>query len=255
MTRIERALAPHRMLLIIVTAILFLGGAIGAVWLQGQQENHRLATQNAQTRTEANKRGQAVSTLATDVRALRAQVQAGGHTPVAPDPSKAVPSLPDRTAVPVPIPGPPGPAGPAGAPGASASPIPGPSGAAGRPGSDSTVPGPAGSAGSPGPQGPQGDPGPAGVAGQDGKDGTNGRDGAAGQPPAGWTYTWTDATGTTHQVACTRTADSPDSAPQYTCQDASPTPTPSATNSPAAPANRGLLGAIALASSAMYRKL
>lgn len=260
MTRLERALYRRRTMLFVVTAILFLGGAIGAVWLQGQQENHRLAAQNAQTRTEANKRGQAVLTLATDVRALRAQVQAGGHTPVAPDPSKAVPSLPDRTAVPVPIPGPPGPAGPAGAPGASASPIPGPSGAAGRPGSDSTVPGPAGSAGSPGvagAQGPQGDPGPAGAAGQDGKDGTNGRDGVNGEPPAGWTYTWTDAAGVTHQVACTRTADSPDSAPQYACQDTTPAPTPTTTASSPSPAvaNRGLLGAVALASSAMYRKL
>lgn len=252
MTSLERVLYRRRTLLFIVAALLFLGGAIGVVWLQGQKENDRLAAQNAQTRTEAaktrteaNKRGEAVSTLAGDVRALRAQVQAGGHTPVAPDPSRAVPSLPERTAVPVPIPGPPGPsgqpgaAGPAGSPGPTGS--PGPSGAPGVTGA-SGVDGQSGPTGAPGPAGPQGDPGPAGPAGKDGTDGRNG------SPPAGWTYT--DPAGVAY--TCSPVSGFDPSAPRYTCApDTAPSPTP--TNS--SPTNSGLLGVVALASSAIYRRI
>lgn len=236
MTRLERALYRRRTMLFVIAALLFLGAAVTVAFVQIRHESDRsneLSASLTKSTTEANLRGAAVSTLATDVRKLRAQLQAGGKTPVAPDPSKAVPALPDRTAVPVPIPGPPGPVGPSGAPAS-----PGPSGAPGKPGADSTMPGPAGSPGSPGAvgaQGPQGDPGPAGAVGQDGKDGTNGRDGTNGAPPAGWTYTWTDSAGVTHQVACTRTADSPDSAPYYTCQDTAPAPSPTPSPSPSPP--------------------
>jgi hypothetical protein len=125
---------------------------------------------------EANKRGDAVSTLAGDVRVLRAQIEARGDTPAAPDPARAVDDLPDRAEVPVPIPGPPGPPGsdstvpgPTGPPGSDST-VPGPRGPAGAPGADSTVPGPAGPPGAdstvPGPRGEQGPPGPAGPAGQ-----------------------------------------------------------------------------------------
>ena len=210
MTRGQRVCHESRQLLWGVAILLFLGGAIAVSYLL--VDRSRLADQLAQ---EADLRGQAVSTLAGDVRALRAQVRAKGGTPVAPDPTKAVKDLPSRAEVPVPIPGPPGPAGPSGKPAPTITPSPGPSGAPGRPGTDSTVPG------------PSGPPGPAGAAGQDG---TNGRDGAAGRPPSGWSYTWTDGTGVTHHVTCTRTADSPDDAPTYDCTDTS-TETPPPGNS------------------------
>ncbi|MEV5261738.1 collagen-like protein [Streptomyces anulatus] len=155
-----------------------LSGAIVLVWLRIDAEAQRTATVAA----EADRRGDAVSTLAGDVRTLRAQIQADGGTPAAPDPAAAVDDLPDRVEVPVPIPGPSGPAGRPGkngrdgADGADATPVPGPSGAPGRAGADSAVPGPAGSAG------PAGPPGPAGKDGAAGKDGTNGRDGKDGAP-------------------------------------------------------------------------
>jgi outer membrane murein-binding lipoprotein Lpp len=179
-TSLERVLYRRRTMLFVVAALLFLGGAITVAFVQIRHESSR-ANQLA---TEADLRGTAVSTLAGDVRALRSQVQAAGKTPVAPDPSSAVPSLPDRTAVPVPIPGPPGPPGDPGAtgkPGPTGS--PGPSGAAGNAGTPGTN-------GAPGPAGPQGDPGPAGPqgpAGVDGKDGASGQtcpDGYSLQPPA-----------------------------------------------------------------------
>ena len=242
MTSLERALYRRRGLLFIVAALLFLGGAIGVVYLQVRQESDRANS----LANEADLRGNAVSTLANDVRTLRAQVQAAGQTPAAPDPSKAVPSLPDRTAVPVPVPGPPGPSGAAGEPGPEGS--PGPSGPPGSPGPVSTVPGPSGANGKdgvPGAAGQTGAPGPAGPAG---KDGTNGKDGANGQPPAGWT--WTDASGQSY--TCVPVSGFDPSAPRYSCTADTP---PTAT--PASPATRrtGLLGFGMLASSAVYRKL
>lgn len=188
MTRAEQLLYRRRGLLWIVAAILFLGGAIAVAFLQINEAQHR----GDQLAAEADLRGGAVTTLATDVRTLRSQLQAKGETPQAPDPSNAVRDLPDRAEVPVPIPGPPGPAGPQGKPGPTAA--PGRSGAAGKDGE--TVTGPAGPQGEAGPQGPageQGPPGPAGAdgaAGKDGRDGTDGRDSAACpdgyslQPPA-----------------------------------------------------------------------
>ncbi|MFE2497070.1 collagen-like protein [Streptomyces scopuliridis] len=197
MTRTEQLLYRRRGLLWIVAALLFLGGGLALAFLQiGRAESR--ANQLA---AEADLRGGAVSTLAGDVRVLRAQIQAKGETPAAPDPARAVEDLPGRAAVPVPIPGPVGPAGSSGEPGKPAptiTPAPGQPGEQGQPGQDSTVPGPAGVQGPPGadstvpgPQGEQGPPGPAGADGTNGKDGVDGRDGQACpdgynlQPPPG----------------------------------------------------------------------
>jgi outer membrane murein-binding lipoprotein Lpp len=165
-----------------VTAVLtVLAGAVVLVWLRIDAADQRAQ----QLASEANRRGTAVSTLAGDVRVLRAQIEAKGETPAAPDPEAAVDDLPERAEVPVPIPGPPGPAGEPGKPGkpgsdstvpgptgppGSDSTVPGPRGPAGAPGADSTVPGPAGPPGAdstiPGPRGEQGEQGPPGPPGQ-----------------------------------------------------------------------------------------
>ncbi|ROQ69162.1 collagen triple helix repeat protein [Streptomyces sp. 840.1] len=191
MTRTERLLYRRRRGLWVTAALLFLGGGLALAFLligRAQDRADELAT-------EADRRGTAVTTLATDVRTLRAQVQARGGTPAAPDPGDAVEDLPARAEVPVPIPGPPGPVGETGArgargqrgaTGASATPAPGPSGAAGREGMGGApgAVGPAGPAGPAGEQGPAGAPGPAGKDGAAGKDGS---DGASGQTcPAGY---------------------------------------------------------------------
>ncbi|WP_170994715.1 collagen-like protein [Streptomyces sp. BPSDS2] len=193
MTRTQHLFYRRRVLLWIAAALLALGGGLALAFLQINRADAR-ATELA---SEADRRGDAVSTLAGDVRTLRAQITARGETPAAPDPAQAVDDLPARAEVPVPIPGPPGPAGargergPAGEKGergAAATPSPGPPGATGRAGTDSTVPGPAG------PQGPAGPAGPAGKDGASGKDGAPGRDGTPGpacpdgyslQPPPG----------------------------------------------------------------------
>jgi hypothetical protein len=159
----------------VLAVLLFVGGAVAVAWLVAERD--RLY---GQLENEADLRGNAVSTLAGDVRALREQVKAEGKTPVAPDPTKAVENLPARAEVPVPIPGPAGPTGargatgPAGKDGTNGSPgvngVPGqlgPTGPAGATGPQGD-PGPAGSQGEPGPAGPAG---PAGADGQDGKDG------------------------------------------------------------------------------------
>lgn len=181
MTRTERALAGHWRWIAVFCWLLALSGmaVIGWSWY-------------TQLADEADRRGTAVSTLAGDVRVLRAQVQAAGETPKAPDPSQAVEDLDDRTRVPVPIPGPRGPQGEPGSPGPSGTPgqdgsngadgvgSPGPTGAAGTDG----VPGPAGPPGEPGPAGPQGEPGPGGADGIDGRDGQTCPDGYSLQAPA-----------------------------------------------------------------------
>lgn len=171
MTRAERALAGSWRWITVFCWLVALSGVavIGRSWY------NELAD-------EADRRGNAVATLASDVRILRAQVQAAGETPKVPDPSQAVEDLEDRARVPVPIPGPRGPEGKPGSPGPSGSPgedgsdgvgSPGPTGAAGTPG----APGTDGAAGPPGPAGPQGDPGPAGPQGEQGPPGAAGRDG------------------------------------------------------------------------------
>lgn len=180
MTRAERALARRWKSIAIAAALLFLGGGVALSLLL----IHRESAARQDVAHEADLRGNAVTTLASDVRQLRSQLKAAGQTPAAPDPARAVEDLPDRAEVPVPVPGPPGPKGDPGSPGPSGS--PGKNGKAGDDGSDgvgSTGPtGAAGSNGVPGPAGPQGEPGPAGPegpAGQDGADGNDGRDGQA----------------------------------------------------------------------------
>lgn len=167
MTRAQSALHRARHGLWTAAVLLFVGGAAAVCWLL--VDRAELADRLEE---EANLRGNAVSTLAGDVRALRAQVQAEGATPVAPDPTAAVEDLPDRAEVPVPIPGPRGAAGEKGETGAS--------GAPGRDGVDG-APGVVGPTGPAGPQGEQGPAGPPGPAGQDGADGADGRDGQDGQ--------------------------------------------------------------------------
>jgi hypothetical protein len=209
-TRTQTVFHQARHILWATAILLFLGGAVAVCYLLVDRDNmaHDLAN-------EANLRGQAVSTLAGDVRALRQQVKAAGKTPVAPDPTKAVPSLSSRAQVPVPIPGPAGPAGspgPSGAPGASGAP-----GQAGSPGS----PGVAGSPGAVGPSGAagvQGPAGPAGAQGDKGAKGDTGEQGPAGPAPAGWTFT--DSSGVTYE--CTPDADG---STHYSCQaTSSPNP-------------------------------
>ncbi|MEV6105690.1 collagen-like protein [Streptomyces sp. NPDC051940] len=177
MTRTQRVFAERWRWIFTACVLVALSGVAVILWHRIDQSDQRAE----QLAAEANRRGTAVSTLATDVRQLRAQVQAEGKTPAAPDPSEAVEDLPDRAEVPVPIPGPPGPAGEQGAPGPEGS--PGPSGSPGAAGSDGVdgEPGPAGPQGEAGPAGP---PGPAGEDGSDGADGQNCPDGYSLQAPS-----------------------------------------------------------------------
>jgi outer membrane murein-binding lipoprotein Lpp len=208
-TRVQRALHERRRTLWIVAALLILGGAVLLVYLQGRDDARRSDHRADQLAAEADLRGQAVGTLASDVRALRSQVKAAGRTPVAPDPTRAVANLPARTEVPVAIPGPAGPPGPAGSPGPSGAPgATGPSGVAGNTGT-AGMPGAAGSAGPVGPAGPQGNAGPAGSTGPAGQDG---RDGADGRPPAGWTFEYHGVTYT-----CSPVSNFDESSPRYQC--------------------------------------
>lgn len=178
MTRAERALAGRWRWIAVVCWLLALSGVavVGYSWY-------------TQLADETDKRGTAVSTLAGDVRVLRAQVQAAGETPKAPDPSKAVEDLDDRTRVPVPIPVP-GEKGDKGDPGASGKPAPtitpspGASGAPGRDGVDSTVPGPSGPPGPVGPSGPAGERGEQGVPGEQGPAGQSCPEGYSWQTPS-----------------------------------------------------------------------
>ncbi|MFE5079975.1 collagen-like protein [Streptomyces mirabilis] len=233
MTRTERVLAQRWKPIALLAFLLALTGAVLLVYVRVQTE----ATRADQLADEADLRGNAVSTLAGDVRALRAQVKARGGTPVAPDPTTAVKDLPDRAEVPVPIPGPPGPkgdkgdTGKAGKAAPTVTPSPGASGA----------PGTAGSDGATGPQGPQGVQGEPGVAGPQGEQGPQGDRGEAGPPPSGWTYT--DGQGVTYEC----TADG-DGSTHYTCRPTSGGSTPSSQG-------HGLLGSAVLAMTARYRKL
>lgn len=173
MTRTELVLYRNRRLLLLTAVLLILGGGVALSLLlihretDARQEVARKAEQLAQ---EADLRGEAVSTLAGDVRALRAQVKAEGQVPVAPDPTSAVEDLPDRAEVPVPIVGPAGPPGERGERGAP--------GETGRPGRD----GEAGADGAPGAVGPSGPPGAAGPQGVQGERGETGAAGPQGPP-------------------------------------------------------------------------
>lgn len=180
MTRAERTIVLHWRGLATLCAIVALFGISWALWHQMDADRAASDRRYAAAAAEADKRGLAVSTLATDVRQLRAQVQAGGETPVAPDPSRAVEDLPDRAEVPVPIPGPrgadgsPGPSGSPGATGRAGS--PGAAGASGSPG----IPGAAGATGPVGPAGPVGPQGVPGVQGEPGATGPQGERGERG---------------------------------------------------------------------------
>lgn len=212
MTRPERALARLWRPLALTCWLVALSGAVVLIWARIDAETQRADGLAA----EAARRGDAVSTLAGDVRILRAQVRAAGDTPRVPDPSRAVEDLEDRTRVPVPVPGPRGPQGEPGRP--APSPSPGPSGPPGRDGADSTVPGPAGSPGADSTV-----PGPAGPPGQDGRDGQDGAAGADGRPPAGWSFDYGGVTYT-----CRPVDDFDPAAPRYRCDaPAEPEPEPS----------------------------
>jgi outer membrane murein-binding lipoprotein Lpp len=224
-TRAERFLAPRWRRYALLCWLVALTGAVMLGRAQIDGANQRADGLAA----EADKRGSAVSTLATDVRKLRAQVKAAGGTPVAPDPTRAVDNLGDRAQVPVPIPGPPGPPGPPGAPGKDAPTVTPSPGSPGQPGAT-------GAPGQPGATvtGPPGPAGPAGPAGQDGKDGADGRDGTDGQDgqtcPDG--YSLQAPSWDPDALVCRR-----DGAPQ-------PSPT-----------GGGLLGLGVLATTATYRRL
>jgi len=166
MTRTERAIVLHWRGIATLCAIVALFGIAFILW-------HRIDTSDRNYRdavAEADRRGDAVSTLAGDVRALRAQVKAAGKTPVAPDPSKAVEGLPDRAQVPVPIPGQRGETGPKGERGEP--------GASGEPGADGSP----GASGAPGVPGADGAQGPQGVQGERGEKGDTGEQGPRGEP-------------------------------------------------------------------------
>jgi hypothetical protein len=172
MTRTELVLYRNRRPLLLTAVLLVLGGGVAlSLILIGREADAR-----RELATEANLRGDAVSVLAGDVRALREQVMGEGEIPVAPDPTTAVEDLPDRAEVPVPIPGPRGPQGEPGKAAPTITPSPGPPGspgADGEDGADSTVPGPQGPPGEPGADSTV--PGPSGPPGRDGVDGRDGQ--------------------------------------------------------------------------------
>jgi hypothetical protein len=185
-TRTEQALARRWRPIALLCWLIALSGAVVIIWGRIDAETSRAD----QLAVEADRRGQAVSTLASDVRELRTQVKGEGEEPVAPDPSEAVDDLPARAEVPVPIPGPSGAPGEQGEQGRPGS--PGPTGPPGRDGQDGVdgsagedgtagEPGVQGPAGPAGPTGPQGEPGPAGPAGEQGERGPAGEPGRDGQ--------------------------------------------------------------------------
>ena len=171
MHRRPNLLARRWRSLALTAVLLVLSGAVLLVWLRIDAEAQR----TEQVAAEADRRGDAVSTLAGDVRTLRAQITAQGGTPAAPDPAAAIEDLPDRVEVPVPIPGPPGARGEPGQRGADGE--PGADGLPGKPGASVTgPPGPAGADGTPGVQGERGAQGPKGDTGDTGPRGPAGPD-------------------------------------------------------------------------------
>ncbi|MFD6287553.1 collagen-like protein [Streptomyces sp. NPDC060205] len=182
MSRFQRVLAVRWRSMFLVCVLIALSGVAVILWARIDAGDRRAD----ELRAESDRRGDAVSTLAQDVRALRAQVEAGGGTPAAPDPSDAVDDLLDRVRVPTAAHGLPGAKGERGATGAGgaagAGGKPGPGGARGESGSRGE-PGPPGPSGSPGPSGQPGEQGPPGTDGANGTNGNNGADGAGG--PAG----------------------------------------------------------------------
>ncbi|MFF2651458.1 collagen-like protein [Streptomyces sp. NPDC058045] len=199
--------------LMLAAVLLVLSGAVLLVWLRISAEARRAD----QLAAEAARRGTAVSTLAGDVRTLRAQVRDQGGTPAVPDPARAVADLPDRVdAVPGTLGerGPAGPQGPRGEAGAHGhNGADGDTGAPGRAGD--TVTGPPGAPGQAG-ESITGSPGPAGA---DGKDGRDGKDGAPG-PTCPDGYTLHPPPGDPDGLMCRR--------------DSAPPPDPDPTSSPPA---------------------
>lgn len=205
MTRAHMVLTERWRWFAVAAVLLVLTGAIVLVWHRIDSEvvaRQKSDSEARQALAEANRRGDAVSTLANDVRVLRAQVTARGGTPAAPAPEDAVDGLPDRVEVPVPIPGPQGVQGPRGEqgvpgepgrPGASVTGLPGRDGAEGATGPA----GPAGPAGPQGPTGPAGPPGPQGPPGEPGQDGTDG----AGCPSG---FSWQPRPGDPDVMECRR---------------------------------------------------
>ncbi|MDX2837967.1 collagen-like protein [Streptomyces ipomoeae] len=176
MTRTELVLYRNRRLLLLVAVLLTLGGGVALSLLLIHEEvdaRQQVSQKAEQLAQEADLRGEAVSVLAGDVRALREQVKAEGKTPVAPDPTKAVEDLPDRAEVPVPIPGPRGARGEKGEKGDP--------GASGEPGVDGS-PGVQGEKGEQGIQGEQGVQGEQGIQGERGEKGETGDVGPQGPP-------------------------------------------------------------------------
>ncbi|MEE4598675.1 collagen-like protein [Streptomyces sp. DSM 41524] len=172
MTRTQRALARRWRSLLLACSLVALAGAVLIIWARIDHEAERAE----QLRAEADRRGAAVATLATDVRRLRTQIKSAGKTPVAPDPTRAVDDLPARAEVPVPLPGEKGdPGAPvkAGSDGATGRP-----GATGQPGKD----GQPGATGASGQDGAPGAPGEKGEPGQQGERGEKGDRGEQGPP-------------------------------------------------------------------------
>jgi hypothetical protein len=112
-SRFERLLAPRWRSVFLVCVLVALSGIAVILWARIDAGERRADGMQA----EADRRGQAVSTLAQDVRALRAQIRADGGTPAVPDPSEAVDGLIDRIRVPAALAGAPGAKGDDGAPG------------------------------------------------------------------------------------------------------------------------------------------
>ncbi|WP_369250340.1 collagen-like protein [Streptomyces sp. R41] len=227
MNGFQRLLALRWRSIFLVCVLIALSGVAVILWARIDAGDRRAE----ELRSEADRRGKALSTLADDVRALRAQVEAGGGTPAAPDPSEAVDNLIDRVRVPAGSPGAPGakgergaggktgatgergPRGESGPPGLSGS--PGPSGAPGADGS----PGPAGPPGPRGEQGYQGQPGSSGVSGVKGDKGDKGDPGPAGpQGDPGPTcpdgYTLQAPANDPDALVCRRSGAAPASTPQ-----------------------------------------
>ncbi|MGW0902767.1 collagen-like protein [Streptomyces sp. NPDC002853] len=193
MIQLERLLARRWRSVFLVCVLVALCGVAALLWARIDAGDRRAD----QLATEADRRGEAVSTLARDVRTLRAQVRSHGDTPAAPDPADAVDDLLSRARVP----GSPGATGSQGEDGKQGEKgMPGDGGRQGDQG-ETGEPGEAGASGEPGPagadgtdgangeRGPEGPAGAAGPPGSNGADGANGTDGAGGasgpEGPAG----------------------------------------------------------------------
>ncbi|MFG2496624.1 collagen-like protein [Streptomyces sp. NPDC048441] len=185
MIQFERLLARRWRSVFLVCVLVALSGVAVLLWARIDAGDRRAD----QLAAEAGRRGTAVSTLARDVRTLRAQVRSQGGTPAAPDPTEAVDDLLSRVRVPAGERGADGKPGEKGARGTGGR--AGGQGEAGEPGKAgaSGEPGPTGAAGPDGANGEQGPAGPAGAAGPPGSDGARGSDGAGGtsgpEGPAG----------------------------------------------------------------------